>query len=240
MTEEPLLSLSDVYSSYGKSTVLRGVSLVVERGEVVSLLGRNGAGKTTTLRSIAGLLTPTRGTITFEGEDITDLPDYQISRRGISYVAEDRAIFPDLTVEENLRMGMVQGDGIMTRRAVYDLLPRLEERRTLPASNLSGGEQQMLVIARALLSPTELLLLDEPTEGLAPQIIDRIRELVEHIRSEGVTILLVEQNMEVAVETADRSYIIDKGEIVFDGTAEDLVDDEELQRQYLGVGLSVE
>ena len=239
--DDHLLSVDDVYSSYGKSTVLRGVSITVDRGEVVTLLGRNGAGKTTTLRTIAGVLEPDRGTVAFDGEDVTDLPDHEISRRGISYVAEDRAIFPDLTVEENLRMGQVTGaEGIMTRGAVYDLLPRLEERRTLHASNLSGGEQQMLVIARALLSPTTLLLLDEPTEGLAPQIVERVRELIEHIAGQGVTILLVEQNLEVAIETADRGYIVDKGEIVFEGPIDDLAGDEAIQREYLGVGTSID
>ena len=241
MSDTPLLVLDDVYSSYGKSTVLRGVSLTVDRGEVVSLLGRNGAGKTTTLRTIAGVMKPDRGTIAFDGEDVTDLPDFEISRRGLSYVAEERSIFPDLTVEENLRMGQVTGaEGLMTRDEVYDLLPRLAERRTFDASNLSGGEQQMLVIARALVSPTTLLLLDEPTEGLAPQIVERVRELIEHIAGEGVTILLVEQNLEVAIETADRGYIVDKGEIVFSGPIDDLADDEAIQREYLGVGASIE
>ena len=239
-SDAPLLDVDDVYSSYGKSTVLRGVSLTVDRGEVVSLLGRNGAGKTTTLRTIAGVLKPDRGTITFDGEDITTLQDYQISRRGISYVAEERSIFPDLTVHENLKMGRVTGEaGIHTIPEVYELLPRLEERRTFPASNLSGGEQQMLVIARALLSHTELLLLDEPTEGLAPQIIQRIREIIEHISGLGVPILLVEQNLEVAVETSDRCYILDKGEIVFDGEIDELDADEEIQREYLGVGATI-
>jgi branched-chain amino acid transport system ATP-binding protein len=239
-SDAPLLDVDDVYSSYGKSTVLRGVSLTVDRGEVVSLLGRNGAGKTTTLRTIAGVLKPDRGTITFDGEDITTLQDYQISRRGISYVAEERAIFPDLTVHENLKMGRVTAEaGIHTIPEVYDLLQRLEERRTLPASNLSGGEQQMLVIARALLSHTELLLLDEPTEGLAPQIIQRIREIIEHISDLGVPILLVEQNLEVAVETSDRCYILDKGEIVFEGDIEELGADEAIQQEHLGLGLSI-
>ena len=241
MTGDPLLALSDVYASYGKSTVLRSVSLHVDEGEVVSLLGRNGAGKTTTLRTVAGVLPASGGSITFAGEEITELEDYEISRRGISYVAEERAIFPDLTVEENLRMGAIRGgDGIMAREEVYDLLPRLEERRTFAASSLSGGEQQMLVIARALLSRTELLLLDEPTEGLAPQIVERIRELIEHIQEQGVTILLVEQNLEVAIETADRGYIIDKGEIVFEGPMDELAADEAIQHEYLGVGISLE
>ena len=239
--EDHLLSVEDVYASYGKSTVLRGVSLDVDRGEVVSLLGRNGAGKTTTLRTVAGVMHPSRGSITFDGEEIGDLEDYEISRLGVSYVAEERAIFPDLTVEENLKMGAVRGgDAIMTREEVYDLLPRLEERRTFAASNLSGGEQQMLVIARALLSRTELLLLDEPTEGLAPQIVERIRELIEHVAEQGVTILLVEQNLEVAIETADRGYIIDKGEIVYSGPIDELADDEAIQREYLGVGVSID
>ena len=231
-----LLSVDDVYASYGKSTVLRGVSLTVDRGEVVSLLGRNGAGKTTTLRTIAGVMKPDRGTIAFDGEDVTDLPDFEISRRGLSYVAEERSIFPDLTVEENLRMGQVTGaEGLMTRDEVYDLLPRLAERRTFDASNLSGGEQQMLVIARALVSPTTLLLLDEPTEGLAPQIVERVRELIEHIAGEGVTILLVEQNVAVAMAVADRHYILDEGRIVDEVTTGRLREDEALRQQYLGV-----
>ena len=240
VAEEPLLSVEDVYASYGRSTVLRGVTLAVERGEVVSLLGRNGAGKTTTLRTIAGVLKPERGTITFDGEDVTDLADFEISRRGISYVAEDRAIFPDLTVAENLRMGQVAGkNGILTLSEVYDLLPRLEERRSLPASNLSGGEQQMLVIARALLNPTELLLLDEPTEGLAPQIVQRIRELIEDISEMGVPILLVEQNLDVAIATSDRCYILDKGAVVFEGDIDELEADEEIQQEHLGLGVSI-
>lgn len=241
MSADHLLVLEDVYSSYGKSTVLRGVSLTVDEGEVVSLLGRNGAGKTTTLRTIAGVMTPDSGTITFDGEDIASLQDFEISRRGISYVAEERAIFPDLTVEENLKMGQATGaEGIMSIPEVYDLLPRLEERKSLPASNLSGGEQQMLVIARALLNPTELLLLDEPTEGLAPQIVERIMEIIEHISDLGVPILLVEQNVQVPIRTADRCYILDKGEIVYEGTMDELAADEAVQQEHLGLGMAIE
>ena len=239
MAAPTVLAVDDLHASYGKSTVLRGVDLEVREGEVVSLLGRNGAGKTTTLRAIAGVIGVDRGTIVYRDEDVTRLPDYQVSRRGISYVAEDRAIFPDLSVHDNLRMGRVRGgDGLLTIAEVYDLLPALERRRSFPASNLSGGEQQMLVIARAVLNPTGLMLLDEPTEGLAPQIVQRIREIIDHVRGLGVPILLVEQNLEIAVRTADRCYIIEKGSIVFDDTVDALVADERVQQEHLGVGIS--
>lgn len=240
MAADPLLVVDDVWTSYGKSTVLRGVSLEVDHGEVVALLGRNGVGKTTTLRTISGVLRPTRGTIRFDGQAITDVPDHEISRRGISFVPEDRAVFPDLTVEENLKMGAItKRDGILTIEEVYDILPRLEERRTLSAANLSGGEKQMLAIARALVKHTELLLLDEPTEGLAPLIVEEVRGLIERIKDLGIPILLVEQNLEVAVDISDRCYIIDKGEIVFDDDVEALIGNETLQREYLGVGTSM-
>jgi len=235
----PLLALDGVDASYGKSQVLRDVSLTVQPGEVISLLGRNGVGKTTTLRTITGVLEPESGSITFEDEDITGLPEYQISRRGISYVAEERAIFPDLTVGENLRMGQLRGEGTFTLPEVYDLLPRLEERRSFDASDLSGGEQQMLVIARALLGPTKLLLLDEPTEGLAPQIVERIVEIVEHLREAEVPILLVEQNLNVALAASDRCYILDKGEVVYEGRSEELGSDEAVQREHLGMGKTI-
>lgn len=240
MSNDVLLSVEDLHASYGKSQVLRGVSLEVDEGEVVALLGRNGVGKTTTLRSISGVLQPEAGTVRFKGEDITTLEDFEISRRGISYVPEDRAVFPDLTVEENLRMGGIAHEGsLLTIPEVYEILPRLEERRSLEASKLSGGEQQMLAIARALVRETDLLFLDEPTEGLAVQIVEDVRELIEEIRNMGVPILLVEQNFEVAVRTADRAYILHHGEIVFDGDIDELVADEAVQEQYLGVGISV-
>ena len=240
MSGEPLLSLDDVYTSYGKSEVLRGVSLTVDRGEIVALLGRNGAGKTTTLRSIAGVRTPHRGTITFDSQDITGLAENVISNRGISYVAEERAIFPDLTVAGNLRMGMVAGtSGIFTLSEAYEFMPRLEERQNLLASDLSGGEQQMLVIARALLSNTKVLLLDEPTEGLAPQIVEDIIEVIGLIRDRGVPILVVEQNLQAVLGVSDRVYILQKGENIFEGTTKRLEGDKELQRQYLGVGTSM-
>lgn len=240
-TSSPLLSVDTIDTSYGQSHILRNVSLNVNDGEVVGLLGRNGAGKTTTLRSIAGVIKPHSGTISFKGEDITDLQDYQISCRGISYVAEERSIFPDLTVRENLRMGRVKGgDGLLTLSEVYEFLPRLKERQSFQASHLSGGEQQMLVIARALVSPTDLLLLDEPTEGLAPQIVEDIVGVIERIRSEDVSILLVEQNVNVVLDLADRNYIVDKGSIAYEGTSEELKAESEVQEELLGVGASLD
>jgi len=235
---DPLLSLDDVHSAYGESHILRGVSMDVAEGEVVSLVGRNGAGKTTTLRSIVGVLEPFEGTVTFDGEDVTTLPEHERVARGIQYVPEDRQAFPDLTVEENLRMGALNsdGDGIYTIDEVYDVFPRLRERREQSGSHLSGGEQQMLVIARALVGRTKLLLLDEPTEGLAPQIVEDVLEVIDRIKNEGVTILLVEQNVRAAMATADRHYVIDKGSIVFEGDTEALEADEEVRERHLGVG----
>jgi len=238
--DDPLLSVEGIDTAYGRSHVLRNVSLTVERGEVVGLLGRNGAGKTTTLRSISGVVPPRAGKIRFKGEDVTGLPEHQISRRGISYVAEERSIFPDLTVLENLRMGQVKGEGIYTVEEIFDILPRLEERKSFRASHLSGGEQQMLVIARALVSPTELLLLDEPTEGLAPQIVEDVIRVIDRIRDEDVSILLVEQNVNTVFRLADRNYIIAKGEIAYEGSTEELQADEETQDRLLGVGASLD
>lgn len=238
---DPLLSVDGIDTSYGQSHVLRNVSLEVDDGEVVGLLGRNGAGKTTTLRSIAGIVKPFAGTVSFKGEDITPLPEHQISRRGISYVAEERAIFPDLTVLENLKMGAMKGGkGLFTISEVFDTLPRLEARQSLNASRLSGGEQQMLVIARALVSPTDLLLLDEPTEGLAPQIVESILDVIRRISAEDVAILLVEQNVNAVLDLSDRNYIINKGEIVYEGTSKQLRNDRAIQEQFLGVGASMD
>jgi branched-chain amino acid transport system ATP-binding protein len=237
MASEPLLKIENVYASYGSGHVLWDVSLDVDDGEVVGLLGRNGAGKTTTLRTISGVIKPTEGAVRFDGEDITAVPDYEISQRGISYVPEGRDVFPDLTVHENLRMGGVTGtEGIMTIEEILDWMPRLEERQSLKASKLSGGEQQMLAIGRALMSKTELLLLDEPTEGLAPKIIDDVIETIETIKGRNIPILLVEQNLNTVLEVADRVYILDQGRIVYDGSIDDLRADEDVQLEYLGVG----
>lgn len=235
---DPLLVVDGINASYGQSEILRDLSLAIGRGEVVSLVGRNGAGKTTTLRSIVGVLTPTDGTITFDGEDITTDPDYETTTRGIQYVPEDRQVFPDLTVDENLRMGQLksEGAGALSLEEVFDLFPRLAERRTHSGSDLSGGEQQMLVIARALLGKTELLLLDEPTEGLAPQIVEDVIDIIETISNEGVTILLVEQNVKAAMAVADRHYVINKGQNVFEGTTPELKESDGVMKRHLGVG----
>lgn len=240
MADEPLLDVNDIHTSYGESHVLFGVSLSVNEGEVVSLLGRNGAGKTTTLRSIAGILPVDSGQITFQGENITNLQDYTIADRGISYVPENRQIFPDFTVEENLKMGKIHTTSEnYTMEEVFDEFPRLRNRRSQRASQLSGGEQQMLVIARALLSDTKLLMLDEPTEGLAPKIVNDVIRIISEIKDRGITVLLVEQNVNAAVSVADRHYIIDKGEVVYEGSNQDMKENTELQEEYLGVGIDI-
>ena len=234
-----LLALDDVHAGYDQGNVLRGVSLDVQEGQVVSLIGRNGVGKTTTLRTIVGVLEPSRGTITFDGEDVTALPDHARVRRGISYVPEDRQVFPALTVAENLRMGAIGSEGgVFTPEEVYDLFPRLDERRSHTGLQLSGGEQQMVAIARALLGRTKILLLDEPSEGLAPQIVEDVLGAIEAISGEGVTVLLVEQNIRAAKRVADHHYVLHKGEIVFDGSTAELNDAESVQQQFLGVGMA--
>jgi branched-chain amino acid transport system ATP-binding protein len=222
----------------------------VEEGEICALLGRNGAGKTTTLRSVAGATPPTvqDGTVSFQGTDVTGDPPEDIAARGISLVPEERRVFSDLSVVENLRLPEVArsstnrfGRSVATTREgmsmeeVYEYFPRLDERRQQRAGTLSGGEQQMLAIARALRQPTDLLLLDEPYEGLAPQIIETVEQAVERIREDGTTILLVEQNAIAATNISDRAYVIDQGEVVFEGTGEELQDDEEPRQRYLGV-----
>ncbi|MUV57562.1 ABC transporter ATP-binding protein [Halogeometricum sp. CBA1124] len=245
-----LLELSNVDSYYGESHILRDVTMNVEEGEICALLGRNGAGKTTTLRSIVGATPPEvrDGTVSFKGRDITGTPAEDVSAGGISLVPEERRIFPNLTVAENLHLAEVvrnksntwgrslsfDHEGMSTEE-VYAQFPRLDERRGQKAGTLSGGEQQMLAIARALKQNTDLLLLDEPYEGLAPKIIEDVEDAVERISDDGTTILLVEQNAAAAIKLADRAYVIDQGGIVFDGTAEELRDDEETRERYLGV-----
>ncbi|SDX74653.1 ABC transporter ATP-binding protein [Halobellus clavatus] len=234
---ETILAVEEISSSYGSGLVLEDVSLTVGKGEVVGLLGRNGAGKTTTLRSITGVIKPRSGKIEFRGQDITALSDHEISNLGISYVVEERAVFPDLTVEENLRMGGIkQPSGIMTIEEIFEWMPRLDERKELKASKLSGGEQQMLAIGRALRGKTELLLLDEPTEGLAPQIVEDVIDAIERIQEQDIPILVVEQNLNTIFEVADRVFILEQGRNVYEGTVAELRDDTETQQQYLGVG----
>ncbi len=245
-----LLSLEAVDAFYGQSHILRGLSMEVEAGEVCALLGRNGAGKTTTLRSIAGASPPDvrEGSISFKNQDITGMPPEDVSIRGISLVPEERRIFSNLSVEENLHLADVVnnrtnsiGRSIQVERTgmstdeVYEEFPRLRERRTQRAGTLSGGEQQMLAIARALKQSTDLMMLDEPYEGLAPQIITRVEDAIKRIRDTGITVLLVEQNAIAAMKIADRCYVIDQGQIVFDGPADELREDEDTRERYLGV-----
>ena len=245
-----LLDMRDVDAYYGQSHILRDLSLSVEEGEICTLLGRNGAGKTTTLRVVSGATPPEvrSGSITFDGSDITSMPAEDVSVRGISLVPEERRIFPNLTVAENLHLAEVVnnksntwGRQVQFGRAgasteqIYEDFPRLRERKGQKAGTLSGGEQQMLAIARALKQNTDLLLLDEPYEGLAPKIIESVEAAVERIRDEGTTVLLVEQNAAAAIKIADSAYVIDQGRIVFEGTADELRDDAETRERYLGV-----
>lgn len=232
----PLLSVAELHAGYGETEVLRGVSLDVDRGEVVSLVGRNGVGKTTTLRTIAGSVTPTDGEITYGGESLAGAEPVDVARRGVALVPEGRRVFPGLTVEENLRIGRLGGDeGGRSIEDVLETFDSLSNRRTNQAAQLSGGEQQMLAIARALLTDPDLLLLDEPTEGLAPVIVEQVQELIETLNDEGLTVLLVEQNVRVAMALADRHYILDKGEVVYTGTSDHLEAEEAVLDRHLGV-----
>jgi branched-chain amino acid transport system ATP-binding protein len=236
---DTMLDLVDVQAGYGLSVVLHGVSLEARAGEVVSLLGRNGAGKSTTLKAIVNLVEVTGGAVRFDGQDITRLPTHEISRLGIGWVPEDRRIFSDLTVEENLRVGAK--DGARRRGTewsadrVYHFFPRLGEMARRRAGSLSGGEQQMLTVARTLMGNPQLLLLDEPSEGLAPVVVKALGEQILALKREGLTILLSEQNLKFAARMADRAYIIEKGQIRFEGPMQQLLADESIRRAYLTV-----
>ncbi len=229
-----MLRVEGVHAAYGLSRVLHGVTLEAREGEVVSLLGRNGAGKSTTLKSIMGLVAVTEGAVTFDGREITRLPTHEISCLGIGYVPEDRRIFSDLTVEENLRVGE-KGGGGWTIARVYEFFPALGRLAGRRGGSLSGGEQQMLTVARTLMGNPRLLLLDEPSEGLAPLIVRALAEQIEALKRERLTILLSEQNLKFAARLADRAYIIEKGEIRFEGAMRDLLADESICRAYLTV-----
>jgi branched-chain amino acid transport system ATP-binding protein len=235
-----LLEISQLNTFYGESHVLQGISLNVEVAETVCILGRNGVGKTTTLKSIIGLVVPRSGDILFKGKRICGLSPHQIANIGIGYVPEDRRIFPKLTVRENLVIGIKpwqkkeKKDG-WTVDKFYDYFPNLKERDRQKGAFLSGGEQQMLTIARSLMGNPEILLLDEPTEGLAPMIVEKVEEVVQDIHKHGVAILLVEQNMRVVLRLASRFYIMSKGTIVFHGTAKELEEDHEVRQKYLEV-----
>ena len=238
--EEPLLAVAGIHTHYGKSHILHGVSLEVGRGEVVGLLGRNGVGKSTTLKAIAGLVHPSAGEVVFEGRSIGRLASHRVARLGIGYVPEDRRIFPLLTVLENLRTGLDRHGIDKAKRAelldkVYACFPILAERRNQRGGTLSGGEQQMLAIARAMTLEPKIVLLDEPTEGLMPRMVSQIAEIVGTLHDEGVAVLLVEQNVPLTLEASRRVYFIEKGEVRHHAMAADLHIDDPVIHQYLGV-----
>ena len=216
-----VLEIRDLRASYGPSQALHGVSLDVAEGEIVTLLGRNGAGKTTTLRSIVGLMRNRSGSILLHGTEIIAAQPERIARLGVSYCPEERGIFASLSVEENLTLPPVLMPGAMTTEEVYELFPRLYERRSSQGTKLSGGEQQMLAIARILRTGARFILLDEPTEGLAPVIVDHIGDIIDHLRQRGFTILLVEQNFDFAAQYADRFYVIEHGQVAACLTADE-------------------
>jgi len=233
-----LLKAEEVHTFYGKSHILQGVSLEVERGEVVALLGRNGVGKSTTLKSILGLVSAQKGSIQFKGEDLVGLRPYKVCRLGIGYVPEERRIFPDLTVRQNLMMGIKPNhrvDQPWTIEKIYSYFPQLEKRDRQKGKHLSGGEQQMLTIGRTLMGNPELLLVDEATEGLAPALVDLVVQILRRINEAGCSILIVEHAVDVALSLAARAYIMSKGEIVFQGTGEEILADSEIRRKYLEV-----
>lgn len=227
-----MLNVSRIHTYYGLSHILFDVSLTVQQGEIVGLLGRNGAGKSTTMRSIAGLTPPRQGTITFKGQPITGKKTYLLVRDGIAYVPDDRRVFADLNVDDNLEITYRRGNE-WNKERVYKLFPALAEIKTRRAGNLSGGEQQMLTIARALMSSPELLLLDEPTEGLAPLIVRDLEEQILKLRDAGISILLSEQNVKSGMKLINRVYVIDDGQIRFEGTAAELEANEEIKKKYL-------
>jgi len=229
-----MLDVNGIHTYYGLSHILFDVSLKVSEGEVVGLLGRNGAGKSTTIRSIMGLTPPKEGNIMFKGENITGEKPYLLFRKGIGYVPDDRRVFADLTVDDNLEIVHSRGNE-WNKERVYELFPALKEIRTRRAGNLSGGEQQMLTIARALMGSPELLLLDEPTEGLAPLIVRDLEEQILKLRDAGISIFLSEQNIKSALKLINRVYIIDNGRIRFEGTVAELEANEEVKKKYLMV-----
>ncbi len=233
------LEVNDIHTSYGLSEVLFGVSLTVEPGEVVALVGRNGVGKTTTIRSIAGLTPPKQGSVRWMDQDITGLPTHRIAKLGIGWVPEDRRIFPELTVWENLdiaRRSPLDGNGVgWDEEQVFELFPDLQDIQSRKGGVLSGGQQQMLTIARSLMGNPKLLLLDEPSEGLAPIVVENVRDKVGMLKEGGMSIVLAEQNLSFVLHLSDRVHILEKGEIHFSGTPEDLRQNPEIQTKYLTV-----
>jgi branched-chain amino acid transport system ATP-binding protein len=237
-----LLEVKDLEVAYGKIQVIWGVSFHVAQGETVAIIGPNGAGKTTLLRTIAGLLKPLAGRITFRREEISDLPAHEVARQGLALVPEGREIFPAMSVYENLLVGgRLQKHRDQVRETlewVYTIFPVLRERQHQIASTLSGGEQQMLAIARALMSRPHLLMLDEPSTGLSPVVVERIFEVVAELRQQGATTLLVEQNVHLALETSDRGYVLERGKVILEGDAQTLLDNPLIREAYIGIPAS--
>jgi branched-chain amino acid transport system ATP-binding protein len=233
---ERLLEVKELHVSYGAINAIKGIDLYVNRGEVVTILGANGAGKTTTLRTISGLLKPISGEILFDGKAITQLPAHEIVSLGMSHSPEGRRVFGTLSVEENLMMGAysLKKYDAKTLEWIYEILPRLKEREKQLAGTLSGGEQQMLAIGRAIMSKPKLLILDEPSLGLAPVLVKVIFKAIKQIASSGVTVLLVEQNAKAALKLADRGYVLELGKITHTGSSEELLSSEVIQEAYLG------
>lgn len=236
-----LLKVEDIHTYYGFSYVLQGISLEVDQGEAVALLGRNGVGKTTTLKSIIGVVPPRQGRILFEGTDLVGMPPYRIVRRGVAIIPDTRRIIPNITVYENLKLAMLKNKNQKEEKdlieTAYSYFPRLRERANVLGGSLSGGEQQMLAIARALVSKPKLMLVDEPTEGLMPTLVEMIAEKLKELQRSGLTMLLVETNLDVALKVADRVYVMEKGVIQFSGSRDDLLRNPDIQQRYLGVSI---
>ena len=234
-----MLSIKGLHAWYGTSHVLQGIDIEVEKGEIVCLIGRNGAGKTTTLKAVMGLIDKTRGSVAFEGQELLGRAAHMRFRRGLAYVPEERRIVPGLDVRDNLRLGLLaspdKGREAELIAETAKIFPRLAERLDQTAVTMSGGEQQMLAIARALIASPKLVMLDEPSEGIMPVLVDEMFELFRELKQKGVTILLVEQNVELALGIADRAYVIDQGEIVHQASAEALLADAEIQERYCAV-----
>lgn len=234
----PLLEVKNLVVNYGVIRALKGISFHVNKGEIVSLIGANGAGKTTTLHTITGLIHPREGSVCFNGEELTTIPSHKIVTKGLVHVPEGRRIFQNLTVAENLMMGSYtrkDKDGIAKDLAhVYELFPRLKERKTQMAGTLSGGEQQMLAMGRALLSDPEMIVMDEPSMGLSPLLVSEVFEIIESFREAGKTVLLVEQNAKKALTVSDRVYVLETGSITMDGNAAELINDDRIKKAYLG------
>jgi branched-chain amino acid transport system ATP-binding protein len=232
----PILQVDDIHTYYGDAYVLQGLSLSLEKGQILGLLGRNGVGKTTLVNSIVGFVPPRRGRIVFKGDDITALSSFATVRKGMGLVPQGRRVFASLTVEENLRVAVSKKNSqSWTLERVYEMFPRLEERRQQRAKTLSGGEQQMLAIARGLMTDPDCLIMDEPSEGLAPIIIQHVWQVVTKLKQQGLSILLVEQNAALALQLVDHVHVMSKGRVVYSGKPRDLWADQEVKSKYLGI-----